>query len=98
MELPISRITDIGSGHGSFIPTPAIQGSNNVFAGGLPVFREGDSLAPHPSVTPSPPHPRKANKGSSTVITNGKGTMRIGDSIDCGGFMMTGYPTVIVGG
>jgi len=95
---PISRVTDMGSGHSSFIPSPVIQGSNNVFAGNLPVFREGDNLSPHPSSTPNAPHPRTGLKGSSTVFTNNKGTMRIGDSIDCGGFMMTGLETVIVGG
>ncbi len=98
MGPPISRVTDIGMGHGSFPPSPAIAGSGNVFAGSLPVFRKGDPLMPHPSPSPSPPHPRALQKGSSTVKTNNLDTGRIGDPIDCGGFMVQGLGTVLVGG
>lgn len=92
---PVSRLTDVGFGHDCHPPTKAISASGDVIAGGLPVFRVGDSLAPH--ACGGPPHPRKAASGSGTVFTNGKGTMRIGDPIDCGGAMITGCGTVIVG-
>ena len=53
---------------------------------------------PHPSPSPAPPHPRSCSSGSTTVFTNSKGTVRIGDSIDCGGTIAMGCGTVIVGG
>ena len=95
---PVSKVGDIGMGHECFPPTPVIAGSGNVFACSMPVLRVGDSLMPHPCPTPAPPHPRSSAKGSTTVITNGKGSSRIGDKIDCGGFMVMGCGTVLMGG
>ena len=95
---PASRIGDIATGHGSFLPTPAIEGSPNVITGGSPQHRVGDNLAPHASASPSPPHPRTAAAGSGTVFTNSKGSVRIGDAVDCGGMLAQGFGTVIIGG
>lgn len=95
---PVSRVGDIALGHGSFPPTPATAGSGDVFAGGPPVHRKGDAILLHPSPSPSPPHPRSASSGSTTVFTNSLGTARIGDSVDCGGMLVQGLATVIVGG
>ena len=95
---PASRVGDIALGHGSFIPTPAIQGSPDVITGSSPQHRKGDSLMPHPSPSPSPPHPRSASAGSGTVLTNSKPTVRIGDAVGCGGMLVQGFSTVIVGG
>jgi len=95
---PASRIGDIAMGHGSFPPTPVIEGSPNVIVGSSPQHRVGDAILMHPSPSPSPPHPRKASSGSTTVFVNSKGTVRIGDSVDCGGFLAQGFDTVIIGG
>ena len=98
MGPPISRVGDIALGHGSFPPTPAIAGSSDVFACGPAVHRKGDAILLHPSPSPSPPHPRAASSGSGTVFTNSKPTVRIGDSVDCGGSLAQGCATVLVGG
>lgn len=98
MGPPISRVGDIALGHGSFGPTPAIAGSGDVFACGPAVHRQGDAILLHPSPSPSPPHGRSAASGSTTVFTNSKPTVRIGDSVDCGGSLAMGCNTVLVGG
>jgi uncharacterized Zn-binding protein involved in type VI secretion len=95
---PASRIWDIGMGHECFPPTPVIEGSPNVKVCSIPQERVGDALMPHPCPTPAPPHPRSSSEGSTTVITNSKGSSRIGDAVDCGGFMVNGCGTVIMGG
>jgi len=95
---PASRIGDIGLGHGSFPPTPVIVGSPNVITCSSPQARVGDALMPHASPSPSPPHGRSCSTGSGTVFTNSKPTVRIGDSIDCGGNLAMGCGIVLVGG
>ena len=90
---PISRKTDLGSNHGPWVPSPAIEGSGDVLIDGLPVLRVGDALAPH--VKPgSPPHPRKVAAGSPSIFVNGRPVARVGDAIDCGGKMQQGSGTV----
>ena len=93
---PISRLDDIGLGHDCHPPTKVIEASGNVNACSKAVHRVGDNLQPH--ACGGPPHPRHASSGSTTVFTNSRGTVRIGDSIDCGGILATGCGTVIVGG
>ena len=89
---PASRITDTGSGHpGCGTPTNVIEGSPNVIIGGQPAMRKGDALAPHCK------HDRHGKSGSSTVFINSKDAMRIGDPIDCGGSLITGFASVIFG-
>ena len=94
----VSRVGDVGLGHGSFPPTNIIAGSPNVFVNSKPVARVSDPLAPHGSPSPSPPHGRSCASGSSTVFVNGKPIVRIGDSIDCGGSIGAGSPNVFAGG
>ena len=93
---PIGRLGDICLGHGSFPPTPVIQGSPNTFVNGKPLFRQGDSVAPHGSPSPAPPHGRSGASGSSNFYVNGKQGMRIGDPIDCGGILAQGSPDTII--
>ena len=95
---PASRVSDIALGHGSFPPSPATAGSGDVFSCSLAQHRVGDAIAPHGRPSPSPPHPRAAASGSGTVMTNSKGSVRIGDSVDCGGMLGKGCGTVIMGG
>jgi uncharacterized Zn-binding protein involved in type VI secretion len=95
---PASRLTDIAVGHGSFIPSDVIQASPNVITCGLAQHRKTDAIRAHPSPSPSPPHARHAACGSSTVFVNDLNLVRIGDCVDCGGFLIQGCGTVIVGG
>jgi len=81
-----SRITDLGSGHGCFPPSPAIEGSPDVFINDLKALRQGDALAPH-GCSNCPPHARAVSGGSPSVYVNGKPLARLGDAINCGGKM-----------
>lgn len=90
------RLSDIGSAHGCFPPTPAIVGSPTVKIDGKPALRVGDALAPH-GCPDCPPHGRAVAVGSPTVKVDGKPLARIGDAIDCGGSMSTGSGTVAAG-
>jgi uncharacterized Zn-binding protein involved in type VI secretion len=93
------RKADIGSGHGChFPPTPATEGSPDVYVNGRPLMRVGDAYVPHPCVLGhAPPHGRKLAKGSASVFINGKPAGRIGDAIDCGGKAQTGSSNVFIG-
>lgn len=42
-----ARLTDTGSGHECFPPSPVSAGSPDVIINGLPAARVGDTLAPH---------------------------------------------------
>ncbi len=97
MGVPVSRIFDLGSGHGSFPPTVVITCSHNVIVNNRGVARKNDQLVPHPSPSPSPPHDRYICGCSSTVIVNSRGVVRIGDAICCGGFLVQGSPNTIKG-
>jgi len=69
---------------------PVVQGSSNVFIGGLPAARVGDTL-----ICIGPPD--KIKKGSATVFVNGKPAARMGDPTDHGGVIVVGNPTVLIG-
>ena len=69
---------------------PVIQGSPNVFIGGLPAARVGDSL-----ICVGPPD--KIKQGSASVFINGKPAARMGDPTDHGGVIVMGNPTVVIG-
>lgn len=97
----------VNTGHGCDATT-TIQGpgSPNVFIGGKPAARINDLLAPHQITNPAPsppappciPHPaQKVNVGSATVLINGRGAARVGDSADLGSISGPGAPTVIIG-
>ncbi len=93
-----SRLGDIGSGHAChFPPTPAIEGSPDVFINGKPAFRVNDALASHGCPAHAPAHSRAAAVGSATVNINGQPAVRIGDAISCGGVMISGSSDVIIG-
>ncbi len=97
MGVPVSRLGDYGSAHGSFPPTVVITCSPNVIVNNRGVARKGDHLQPHGSPSPSPPHARPICGCSSTVIVNSRGVVRIGDAICCGGFLVQGSPNTIKG-
>lgn len=65
-----------------FPPTPAIQSSNNVFATGVAVVRQGDAYKLH--CFNGSCHVPKVAKASTKVFVNGKGITRLGDTLSCG--------------
>jgi uncharacterized Zn-binding protein involved in type VI secretion len=72
---------------------PIMAGSSNVIIGFVPAARVGDSCL-CPPVGPSD----SIVKGSLTVIINNMSAARMGDSTVHGGTIVTGFPTVIIGG
>src|SRR5690554_6559580 len=69
---------------------PVVSSSSDVFVGGLPAARVGDTLVCRgPSDTIA--------QGSSSVFVNGKAVARIGDATVHGGKIVEGNPTVTVG-
>ena len=95
-----ARITDM---HTCPMQTPAIPpvphvggsivgpGAANVLIGKLPAAVVGDMAT---CVGP----PDIIIKGSATVLINGKPAARMGDATAHGGCIVTGCPTVIIGG
>jgi uncharacterized Zn-binding protein involved in type VI secretion len=68
-----------------------------VLIGGQPAAVQGDlhSCAfPPPAVHPPSPFA----KGSATVLVGGRGSLRQGDTASCGAPIVTGCPTVLIGG
>ncbi len=90
-----SRKSDTAGPHGAWHPSPAIQGSNNVFIDSLPALRKGDAVAPHTKPKRGP-HKRSVSGGSPDVFVNGRPIARVGDAIGCGGKMVAGSGTVYV--
>lgn len=69
---------------------PVATGSGDVFVGGLPAARVGDTaicIGPTDSIS----------QGSGSVTINGKAAARIGDATSHGGVIVAGNPTVLVG-
>ena len=94
----VTRLGDLSTGHGSYIPTNTTSASSNVFVNGIGVVKVGDSYAPHGSPSPSPAHGRSASGGSGSVYVNGQPIHRIGDSISCGDTSAQGSSNVFAGG
>lgn len=92
---PAARLTDIGSQHDGYPPTPIITGSD-VTCNGRPVARQGDALVPHDKPK-NRTHPRNIARGSGSVLVNGKPWARQGDPIDCGGTIVSGSGDTVVG-
>jgi uncharacterized Zn-binding protein involved in type VI secretion len=91
---PAARITD-ATAHPGVILGPGVP---NVLIGGLPAAVVGDmhSCAMPPLAGPHPPSP--IAKGSVTVLIGGRPAARIGDMTGCGAPIVTGMPTVQIGG
>lgn len=86
----------IGSGHASWPPTPTTSCAGTVIGNGIGCCRQGDSLAPHSSPSPSPAHSRAIAMGSTNVTIEGQGAARWGDAVNCGGFMVQCSDNVII--
>ncbi|MEM0939795.1 MAG: PAAR domain-containing protein [Bacteroidota bacterium] len=97
---PAARITDM---HTCPMQTPGVPpvphvggpvtgpGEPTVLIGGLPAAKMGDTC-----VCVGPPD--SIIKGSSTVMIGGTPAIRMGDTTAHGGSILTGLPTVIIGG
>lgn len=90
-----ARLGDTSTGHGSFPPMAADQGSPNVLINGIPAHRQGDHWAGHSNGKSW--HDGVLLGGSSTVLINGRPAGRIGDAISCGDTVATGSGNVIIG-
>ena len=95
------------TGHDCDTVTTVLGGSPDVKIGNIGVLTVGDPLAVHtirnPAFPPTPPpcidHPGQiVNTGSATVIVNGKGIARVGDSVDIAGAITAGITNVVAGG
>lgn len=94
----VTRLGDMGSGHGCWPPRPNNGASPNVYVNGIPVHREGDSWAPHTCPTIPETHSSVLASGSSSVFANGKPVGRIGDPVACGSTVTQGSGNVFAGG
>ena len=93
----VTRIGDADVAHCSGM-TRAV-GSDNVFANGIGISRQGDVNTVHllPGA-PCPPHSAPIAAGSSTVFVNGKGCGRVGDGISGCTSVAAGSSNVFAGG
>ena len=94
---PVSRLGDLGTGHGCYPPTTISSASGDVYTNSIGTARKDDSLIPH-ACPDTPPHGRAIKSGSSSVFVNSRDCTRIGDPIDCGGNVAEGSGNVFAGG
>jgi uncharacterized Zn-binding protein involved in type VI secretion len=91
---PAARIGDATAHPGLLTGT----GVPNVLISGLPAAVVGDL---HTCALPPPAGPHPPNliaQGSLTVLIGGRGAARMGDLTGCGAPIISGAPTVIIGG
>ncbi len=91
---PAARVTD-PTAHPGMIAGPGVP---LVMIEGLPAAVAGDihACAMPPSAGPHPPTP--FSMGSTTVSIGGRPALRLGDISGCGAPIVSGAPTVIIGG
>ena len=88
----MSRLGDLTTGHGCYPPVVGVTASTNVKINGRFAHKVGDTFSPHACGTSV--HSDVASIGSSKVIINGSGAMRLGDSLAPGGRMAAASWTV----
>jgi uncharacterized Zn-binding protein involved in type VI secretion len=98
MGRPAARITDmhvcpkVEPGPVPHVGGPiVVPGAPNVLIGGLPAATVGSMAT---CIGP----PDAVAAGSSSVLLNGKPAARMGDSCQHGGVIVSGAPTVMIGG
>ena len=91
---PAARVTDPTS-HPGTIAGPGIP---TVLIGGMPAAVVNDThvCALPPLAGPHPPNP--IILGSATVLIGGMPAARVGDPTGCGATIISGMPTVEIGG
>ncbi|KUJ68428.1 PaaR repeat-containing protein [Streptomyces albus subsp. albus] len=92
MPAPAARVGD-PTGHPGTVGPPGVP---TVLIGGQPAATVGN---PHICASPAghPPAPI-APPGSTSVLIGGKPAARVGDMAGCGAPIVTGCPTVLIGG
>jgi uncharacterized Zn-binding protein involved in type VI secretion len=70
-------------------------GMPNVLIGGMPAGVAGDA---HICSVPQPHPPSAFAMGSGTVYIGGRSALRQGDVAGCGAQIISGAPTVLIGG
>lgn len=94
---PAARLTDMHSCPAANGPVPHVggpiigPGEATVLIAGLPAAIQGDNCT---CVGP----PATISKGSATVLIGGSPAARMGDPTAHGGSIITGAPTVMIGG
>ncbi|MEL6678944.1 MAG: PAAR domain-containing protein [Pseudomonadota bacterium] len=94
---PAARLTDMHTCPAATGPVPHVGGPvvgpgvPTVLIGGLPAATLGDTAT---CVGP----PATIIKGSATVLIGGKPAARMGDTTAHGGTIVSGFPTVMIGG
>lgn len=96
MGQSVTRLGDMGTGHGCFPARPNIAGSGNVFTNGIATHRIGDGWTVH-CCPNNGCHNGVTSSGSGSVFVNGKSIARIGDSISCGSTIAQGSGNVFAG-
>jgi len=91
---PAARIL-APTGHPGIVVGPGVA---TVLIGGLPAAVVGDMHACMfpPLAGPHPPTPFPV--GSSSVLIGGRPALRLGDTAACGAPIISGAPTVLIGG
>ncbi len=94
----ITRLGDIGTGHGCWPARANVAASADVFVEGAGVHRVGDGWAAHTCPSIPETHASVLAAGSSNVFVNGQACGRIGGPVACGSSVATGAATVFAGG
>jgi uncharacterized Zn-binding protein involved in type VI secretion len=91
---PAARLGDV-TGHPGTIAGPGVP---TVLVAGRPAAVAGDLHACSfpPPAGPHPPNPFPM--GSATVLIGGRPALRMGDVAGCGAPIVSGAPTVVIGG
>lgn len=88
-----ARVSD-ATNHPGTITGPGVV---TVLIKGLPAAVVGDTHAcSMPPPTAHPPNP--VIKGSASVLIGGRPAVRVGDTTACGAQIITGEPSVLIGG
>ncbi|HEX5678794.1 MAG TPA: PAAR domain-containing protein [Alcanivorax sp.] len=93
----VTRLGDLGTGHGSYPPRPNIAGAATVFVNGIPVHRQGDAWDTHCNPAPDC-HAGTLSGGSTSVFAEGQAVGRIGDPVSCGSAVAAGSANVFASG
>jgi uncharacterized Zn-binding protein involved in type VI secretion len=94
-----ARVTDSTAHAGVIFGLISGPGVATVLIGGLPAAVAADTHAcalPQSAGGPHPPGP--IGTGSSSVFIGGQPAVRVGDMTACGAQVVTGLPTVDIGG
>lgn len=92
----VTRLGDMGTGHGDWPPRASTGGSGDVFVNGIPLHRVGDAWAVHCNPE-NICHASVLAAGSATVFANGRAVGRVGDAVACGSSVASGSGDVFAG-